>query len=305
LYDGELGFSYNSNNLFIGAQSGVGTAAILVGGYKYAYVNNAGSPGTQTANAVVILDGNSFVTNTFTQGLVIQTSSGSITSPVVTSISNTANSTVLGGNTSGGGKNTELVTSDALVTYIGAVTGAAVGANGQFLFNNSGITTGAYNFNYDYTVGTISVGNSTVNVQLGYVSGGGQQLQHWHGDSNSYVQVQLTNRNAGSSASTDYILNADNYTDSSNYIDLGINGSGWSNTLWTINGADDGYLYSANGTMAIGTASAKAVQFFANGTLATNEVMRIDAGANVGIGNTNPNAKLQVTGTANISGAVA
>ena len=33
--------------------------------------------------------------------------------------------------------------------------------------------------------------------------------------------------------------------------------------------------------------------------------MRIDSGANVGIGNTAPNAKLQVTGTANVSGNVA
>ena len=35
------------------------------------------------------------------------------------------------------------------------------------------------------------------------------------------------------------------------------------------------------------------------------EAIRIDTGANVGIGNTTPNAKLQVTGTANISGNVA
>jgi len=35
------------------------------------------------------------------------------------------------------------------------------------------------------------------------------------------------------------------------------------------------------------------------------EAIRIDLGANVGIGNTTPNAKLQVTGTANISGNVA
>jgi hypothetical protein len=35
------------------------------------------------------------------------------------------------------------------------------------------------------------------------------------------------------------------------------------------------------------------------------EAMRITAAGNIGIGNTAPNAKLQVTGTANVSGAVA
>jgi len=302
---GELAYSYASNSFFIGAQTGIGATALKIGGSKYGYLDNAGNPGVQTANAVVILDSNSFNSSVYTQGLVIQTtSSGTITAPLINSVSSFANSSVIGSNTSGGGTGNEIVTSASIVTYVAGRTGAAVGANGNFLFNNSGINTGASNFNYDYITGAITVGNSSVNVQLGYVTGGGQQLQHWHGNANNYAQVQLTNSNTGPSSSADYIINADNYTDTTNYVDLGINGSGWSNTTWTINGADDGYLYAANGTMAIGTASAKSIQFFANGTLATNEVMRIDAGANVGIGNTNPNAKLQVTGTANVSGAM-
>ena len=303
---GELAYSYASNSMFIGAQTGVGATGFKIGGAKYSYLDQAGNPGVQTANAVVILDANAFHSNVYTTTLVVQNpSSGTITAPVINVISNFANLSVLGSNTSGGGASYELATTAAMVTYVSARTGAAVGSNGQFLFNNSGIVTGSANFTFDYTSNTITVGNSTVNVQLGYVTGGGQQLQHWHANANTYAQIQLTNANTGIAASSDLILNSDNYTDSTNYVDLGINSSNWSNTGWTINGADDGYLYAANGTMAIGTASAKAVQFFANGTLAANEVMRIDAGANVGIGNTTPNAKLQVTGTANISGAVA
>ena len=303
---GELAYSYASNSMFIGAQTGVGATGFKIGGAKYSYLDQAGNPGVQTANAVVILDANAFHSNVYTTTLVVQNpSSGTITAPVINVISNFANLSVLGSNTSGGGASYELATTAAMVTYVSGRTGAAVGSNGQFLFNNSGIVTGSANFTFDYTSNTITVGNSTVNVQLGYVTGGGQQLQHWHANANTYAQIQLTNANTGIAASSDLILNSDNYTDSTNYVDLGINSSNWSNTGWTINGADDGYLYAANGTMAIGTASAKAVQFFANGTLAANEVMRIDAGANVGIGNTTPNAKLQVTGTANISGAVA
>jgi hypothetical protein len=302
LNGGELAYSYNSNSLFIGAQTGTSAAGFKIGGWKYNYLDQVGNPGVQTANAAVVLDANAYHSNVYTQGLVIQTS-GSLATPFINSISNTANSTQLGSIGSLGSGN-ELVTTSALVTYISGRTGAAVGANGQLLFNNSGIVTSTATISYDYTTGAISIGNTSVNVQIGYVSGGGEQMQHWHGNANTYMQVQMTNGNTGSSASTDYIVNADNYTDTSNYVDLGINGSGWSNTQWTINGADDGYLYAANGTMAIGTASAKPVQFFTNGTLITNEVMRLDAGANVGIGNTNPNARLQVTGTANVSGAV-
>ena len=300
---GELAYSYNSNNIYVGAQTGVGTAGFVIGGAKFAYVNQTTGPGTQTANATVILDANSFVSNTFTTGLVVQGTSSTTIPVIVSSISNTANSSVLGANASGGGSGLELATTAAMVQYIGGRTGAAVGANGNFLFNNSGITTGATNFNYDYNTGSMTVGNTTVNVQMGYLAGN-NQMMHWHGSMNTYVQVMIQNANNGPNSSADYVVEVDNSTDTSYYVDLGLNSSTWSNTGWTISGANDGYLYNSNGTMSVGTASAKPVTFFANGTLAVNEVMRIDAGANVGIGNTNPNAKLAVTGTANISGLV-
>ena len=301
LLAGELAFSYLSNSIFIGAQTGTTAANIRIGGEKYNFLDRASS-GVIVANAALVTDANSFVNNVYTTGLIVQASAATPTSQLISSISNTANGSILGTNTSGGGISTELATTAAIVQYVSGRTGAAVGSNGQFLFNNSGVVTGTGNFTYDYTSNTITVGNSTVNVQLGYVTGGGHQLQHWHGNANTYTQIQLTNANTGTSASADLVINADNYTDSTNYIDLGINSSTWSNTEWTINGADDGYLYAANGTMAIGTASAKAIQFFVNGTLLANEAMRIDAGANVGIGTSTPNAKLSVAGTANVSG---
>ena len=301
LLAGELAYSYLSNSFFIGAQTGTTAANIRIGGEKYNFLDRATS-GVIAANAALVTDANSFVNNVYTTGLIVQASAGSPTSQLISSISNTGNGSILGANASGGGISTELATTAAIVQYVSGRTGAAVGANGQFLFNNSGVVTGSANFYYDYTAGTLTVGNSTVNVQTGYVTGGGQQLQHWHGNANTYVQAQITNGNTGASASADFVLNADNYTDSTNYLDLGINGSGWSNTLWTINGADDGYLYAANGTLAIGTASAKSIQFFVGGTLLANEAMRIDPGANVGIGTSSPNAKLSVAGTANVSG---
>lgn len=125
------------------------------------------------------------------------------------------------------------------------------------------------------------------------------------GNSNGYLQSVIQNGNTGNAASSDLVVTADNGNDSVNFVDLGINGSGYNQAAFNIGGAGDGYLYASNGNLIIGTASAKSLIFHTSGTTAAAEDMRIDAGGNVGIGNTAPNAKLQVTGTANISGNVA
>ena len=149
----------------------------------------------------------------------------------------------------------------------------------------------------------LSVGNTSMNVIMGYLTTN-SSLFEGYGNQNNYVQLVLTNSNTGTNASVDIALYDNGGIVSGNFIDLGISGSNYSNTSWTIGGGSDGYLYTGNTNLAIGTAGQKYINFFANGTLATNEVMRITSGANVGIGNTNPNARLQVTGTANISGNV-
>lgn len=124
------------------------------------------------------------------------------------------------------------------------------------------------------------------------------------GTANSYLQAAIRNANTGAGASTDWIATTDDGTDSSNFIDLGINGSGFSSPTWTINGARDGYLYTDDSNLSIGSANStsrtKYVNFFVGGTLSSNEAMRIQdssAGPNVGIGITNPAYKLDVAGT--------
>ena len=170
LNGGELAYSYNSNAFFVGAQTGVGTAAIKIGGAKYGYVDNVTTPGTLTANATVVVDANSFVTNTYTQGLVIAPSTGTITPSatvsVINSISSFANSTQLG-SISIAGSNNELVTSWGVTTYVSNQIG---GSNTQIQYNNSGKWGGSTNFTYNNVFGIVSVGNSTVNVQTGYIT---------------------------------------------------------------------------------------------------------------------------------------
>jgi hypothetical protein len=91
----------------------------------------------------------------------------------------------------------------------------------------------------------------------------------------AFSQVNYQNLSAGNSASTDFVATADNGTDTTNFVDLGINSSTYNLGTFTITGPNDGYVYAQSSNFAIGTAAAaKSVKFFQGGTLAANEVAR-------------------------------
>ncbi len=120
---------------------------------------------------------------------------------------------------------------------------------------------------------------------------------------NGYGQLNVRNSLSGTNASGDIVVTSNTGTDTSNFIDLGINNTGFTTTSWTINGALDGYLYTSDGNLSIGAASAtKYLSLFAGGTLAANEQVRITS-IGVGIGTTNVTSNLTVGGDARISGA--
>lgn len=91
---------------------------------------------------------------------------------------------------------------------------------------------------------------------------------------NGYSQLSLQNKSAANAASSDTVLTADNGSDTTHYIDLGINSSTYNQAAYNIGGANDGYLYTASGNLAIGTAAAKDVIFHTGGTTSANEVGR-------------------------------
>jgi hypothetical protein len=123
-------------------------------------------------------------------------------------------------------------------------------------------------------------------------------------NTNSFSQINTRNASNGTSASSDYVVTADTGTDTTNFIDLGINNSAYSVGTWTINGALDGYLYTSDTNLSIGAAGAnKYVSIFAGGTLAANEEVRVNS-TGVGIGTTNPSQTLHVQGNARVTGAV-
>ena len=135
------------------------------------------------------------------------------------------------------------------------------------------------------TTGVINAGiASNVNVtSINYY------VAQFNSNANTFGQVSVQNQNPGTNASSDLVATSDDGTDSAYFIDVGINSSGYNDPAYTIMKKHDGYIYVAGGNLTIGTAVgglANDVVFHANGTLSTNESMRI-YGANLNIKITN------------------
>lgn len=156
----------------------------------------------------------------------------------------------------------------------GTITGnvPAAGANGQLQFNNNG-TLGAASFglNYDNSVGTFyvttgSFSGNTVTGSNGLYAGfpsftvlGSAVMGQFTGNVADYSQLNFQNTSNSNVASGDYIITADNGTDTTHFVDLGITSSTWDgtqlNSLGNRLGANDGYLYVQNGDFVLGTSN--------------------------------------------------
>ena len=73
------------------------------------------------------------------------------------------------------------------------------------------------------------------------------------GSINNFFELNLQNTSSGAAASSDLVITANTGTSSTNFIDLGINGSAFSGA-W--GGALDGYLYASDNNMWVGTNTA-------------------------------------------------
>jgi len=119
-----------------------------------------------------------------------------------------------------------------------------------------------------------------------------------------YGQVNIRNSRSAANASGDLVITADTGTDASDYINLGINNTGFTTSSWTINGPLDGYLYTSDRNISIGAASAgRYLSLFAGDTLIENEKVRVTEDG-VGIGSTQPTSMLAVDGDVSVSGVI-
>ena len=121
-----------------------------------------------------------------------------------------------------------------------------------------------------YSNNNLKVGNNDII----YASAVGQ----FTGNSSSYLQVTV--RNQQGTGSSDLVATADDGSDGTHYIDMGINGSTYSDPAYSATKAHDGYLYvqsnDPQGNLVLGTASKNArINFVVGGIESSNIVSYI------------------------------
>jgi hypothetical protein len=181
-----------------------------------------------------------------------------------------------------------------VITQVGTLTGLTTGTldiTGQFTANSNAQFNGDVFFSGNVTLpGVINQisGNSGeffgdpatgfgalyVGIPSGFTLLNNEVAQ-FADNFNGYTQVTHRNIIGGDQATGDFVISADNGTDVTNYIDIGIAGSGYNgllanNSLGTVLYTNDSYLY-AKGDTAGGN--------IVIGTIQTGAAVRIIAGA--------------------------
>jgi hypothetical protein len=119
-------------------------------------------------------------------------------------------------------------------------------------------------------------GDASANATLGFDIQSGA-LGNFQANIDFYAFFYIVNANTGAQASADLTLYNDSWLGAQDkWIDLGISSSNYSNSGWTVVGQNDGYLYTANSNLAIGS-NTHNVYLFAGGTLVANRKATIAA----------------------------
>ena len=117
-----------------------------------------------------------------------------------------------------------------------------------------------------YSNNNLYVGNSDVVFS--------NSIGEFVGNSSAYLQVVLHNNT--SAGSGDFVVTADDGDDTNQYLDLGLNGSTYSDAAYSALKAHDGYLYvqstTPQGNLTIGTAADARINFMIGGTEQSNIV---------------------------------
>ena len=101
------------------------------------------------------------------------------------------------------------------------------------------------------------------------------------GNSNNYLQLNIQNTNQGISASSDIVATANNGTEDSNYISMGINSENFATNF--IGEANDAYVYSIANNLHIGNAATNGshLGFFVGGDdVQANNKLQLNADKN-------------------------
>lgn len=185
LQPGELAYTSNGQVLWIGSVEGTNTANVIA-------IAGQRNPGVLTANQALVSNNSAWMDNIQTAKLIVGPAGTTVN---VSSINATSNSSLLGV-----GSNTELATTWAIQNYTDTRVAnlTAAGANTQVYFSNNTVLAGNDAFTFDYTTGVLSLTNAVsigktlnvganVNVDTGSISVGNSSVNVYA--NSSYVRV--------------------------------------------------------------------------------------------------------------------
>ena len=257
-----------ANAIAIGANaaySGQGAAAIAIGDHAALASQGTGAIAIGSNSVANAQTANSIVINA--TGLAITASNtGFYVNPVRNDLANVANAVYY-----------NVATNE--FTY------APPSGGGGGSYGNSNVS--AYLASGTDTANIITTGNIAIGTTIAALP---NTVAAFGGNVDNYLQVNLQNLSGGSNAEAQYVVTADNGSDTVNYLSMGVINSGYdtatpTNSLGNIIYPADMYVYaqgnisntSANGgNLALGTTvSGKAVKIFAGGNTASNIVATI------------------------------
>ena len=253
-------------NAVSGSFSGTISATTLTG-------SHTGTASFSTSTATNFSTGNAQITGGNVQGVAyLQASSFSTGNAVVTGGS--LNAISIGATTPAAGFFTTATSAQSIVTGNASV-GGNLSVNGNIILVSGNITTA----NSAFFVGNTVTGFNALyaGIPTGYTILP-QVVAQFSEDYNGYAQLNTQNINAGGSATTDYVATANNGTDTTFYVDLGIAGDGYNstspnNSLGTALFQNDAYLYtqantpsSYGGNLVLGTTTGqRSIRFISGG----------------------------------------
>jgi len=340
-----LNATANVVSVGVAASGNVAGGNLLTGGLVEATGNITSSANVAGANVIAsanlvsvgaVVSGNVTGGNLLTAGLISAT--GNITSSanvaganVIASANLVSVGAVVSGNVTGGNLLTGgLVEATGNIVSVANINGANLNitngvraATGYFTGNvdvlgNLNASIGVVYANSGIFYGDVVTGNGAAYAGVpGFTPLGSNVVMQFGGNVDSYSQINFQNINTGTSASTDYIATADNGTDGTYYVDLGINSSTFDDPVdYPGFGPNDAYVHNHGGNLILNPESAgKAINFMVGGTDTTDVIGYVDAtglsvtgivsaSGNVSGANLNTAGKVVATGNLESSGNV-
>jgi Domain of unknown function (DUF5011)/Chaperone of endosialidase len=226
---------------------------------------------------------------------ITQGSSGNsglrFTNLLSTSATTTSNGKALTVNASG-----DVVLVDSVGSAATASNGlTASGTNiklGGTLTQNTDIASAGFNLGLSGT-GSLLIGSST--LDSAFVAQ--QTLLGMTGNINNYIETNIRNLSTGNAAQSGYTATADNGSATTNFMWMGINGSGYNATSpINVGGANDVNLLGLGNDMYVANGTAgRSMSFLTGGvSTTTNTRMFISPTGKVGVGTISPLNRLQV-----------